>query len=116
MNRKQPAVAPQSVGLDPLTIALAGVLLLAAFCSWRIHTAAGSVIDLATDPDTYATMVVEHHDNTRDVQSDNVRLEVEVSQGRRRLMNAQAEAVVMLLVCGAIGVALGVRCWRQGRG
>jgi hypothetical protein len=115
MNRKRSAVAPQSVGFDPLTIALAGVLCLAAFCSWRVHQAAGAVIDLATDVNTYATVIVEHHDNTKDIQSDNVRLEAEVNQGRARLRDAQAEAVVMMVACAGIGLALGVRVWR-GRG
>lgn len=112
MSRKRPAPAPQSVGLDPMTVALAGVLVLAAFCSWRVYHAAESVINLAVDSDTYVTMIVEHHDDSKDVQSDNVRLAEEVNTGRAKLMDAQAEAVVMMVACAGIAVALGVRCWR----
>ena len=113
MNRKRPARAPQSVGLDPMTVALAGVLILAAFCSWRVHHAAGTVIDLAVDRDTYVTMIVEHADDTKDVQSDNERLAEEVNQGRAKLMDAQAEAVVMMVACAGIALALGMRLWKQ---
>jgi hypothetical protein len=105
-------VKPQT-GLDPMTVALAGVLLLAAFCSWRVYHAAGSVIDLAVDKDTYATFIVEHHDDTKDIQSDNVRLAEEVNQGRAKLVDAQAEAIVMMVACAGIAVALGVRLWKQ---
>lgn len=115
MSRKRSTVAPQSVGFDPLTIALAGVLCLAAFCSWRVYHAAGTVIDLAVDRDTYATFIVEHHDNSKDVQSDNVRLAEEVNQGRARLIDAQGESVVMMIACLGIGLALVVRVWR-GKG
>jgi len=96
-----------------MTVALAGVLLLAAFCSWRVYHAAGSVIDLAVDKDTYATFIVEHHDDTKDIQSDNVRLAEEVNQGRAKLVDAQAEAIVMMVACAGIAVALGVRLWKQ---
>lgn len=106
---------PQPQGFDPLTVALAGVLILAAFCSWRVYQAAGSVIDLAVDKDTYATFVVEHHDGSKDIQADNEKLAEEVNTGRARLMDAQGEAVVMMGVCLAIGCALIVRVWRQGR-
>lgn len=110
MSRRK--VKPQT-GLDPMTVALAGVLLLAAFCSWRVYHAAGSVIDLAVDKDTYATFIVEHHDDTKDIQSDNVRLAEEVNQGRAKLVDAQAEAIVMMVACAGIAVALGVRLWKQ---
>lgn len=108
--------AQPTQGLDPLTVALAGVLLLAAFCSWRVYHAAGSVIDLAVDKDTYATFVVEHHDGTKDVQADNVRLEIEVNQGRAKLMDAQDEAVVMMVACAGIAVALAVRVFKSAKG
>ena len=104
--------ASTDAGLDPMTVALSGVLVLAAFCSWRVYHAAGSVIDLAVDPDTYVTMIVEHHDDTKDVQSDNVRLAEEVNQGRAKLMDAQTEAVVMMVACAGIGCALAMRVWR----
>lgn len=109
MSRRK---AQPAHGLDPLTVVLAGVLLLAAFCSWRVYHAAESVINLAVDSDTYVTMIVEHADDTKDVQSDNVRLAEEVNQGRAKLMDAQAEAVVMMVACAGIALALGVRCWR----
>lgn len=107
-----PRKAKTEHGLDPMTVALAGVLVLAAFCSWRVYHAAGSVIDLAVDRDTYATFVVEHHDGTKDVQADNERLAEEVNTGRAKLMDSQAEAVVMMVACGGIGVALLVRILR----
>ena len=100
-------------GLDPMTVALAGVLILAAFCSWRVYHAAGTVIDLAVDRDTYATFIVEHADNTKDVQADNAKLAEEVNVGRAKLMDAQGEAVVMMVACAGIALALGVRLWKQ---
>lgn len=115
MSRKRPARAPQPVGLDPVTVVLAGVLILAALCSWRVYDAAGSVISLAVDSDTYATMIVEHHDDSKDVQSDNVRLAEEVNEGRAKLGDAQAEAVVMMVACAGIAAALCVRVWRGRR-
>jgi hypothetical protein len=104
---------PQPKGFDPLTIALAGVLVLAAFCSWRVYSAAGSVIDLAVDVDTYATFVVERHDGSKNIQADNERLAGEVNAGRESLMAAQGEAVAMMLACGLVGVGLAVRLVRR---
>ena len=108
---KRKASAPQ--GLDPLTVGLAGVLLLAAFCSWRVYHAADTVINLAVDKDTYATFVVEHADNTKDVQADNEKLAEEVNTGRAKLMDAQAQAVGMMVACGLIGAGLTVRLFRR---
>jgi len=107
MSRRKTSVAPQ--GVDPLTVALAGVLLLAAFCSWRVYSAAGSVIDLAVDKDTYATFIVERHDGTKNLQADNEKLAEEVNAGRASLMSAQGEALGMMVACGLIGAGLVAR-------
>ena len=115
MSRRKSARASESVGLDPITVALAGVLLLAAFCSWRVYHASGAVINLATDSDTYARFFVEHKDGTKDVQADNVRLAAEVNRGRAKLMSAQTEAVVMMVACAGIGLALAVRVYRTAK-
>jgi len=110
MSRRK-AARPQ--GLDPLTVGLAGVLILAAFCSYRVYHAAGSVIDLAVDKDTYATFIVEHHDGTKDLQADNEKLANEVNAGRASLMDAQGEAIGMMVACGLIGCGLLVRVVRR---
>lgn len=102
-------------GLDPMTVALAGVLVLAAFCSFRVYHAAGSVIDLAVDKNTYVTMIVEHADDSKDIQSDNEKLAEEVNQGRAKLADAQSEAVVMMVACAGIALALGARVWKSRR-
>ena len=106
MSRRRTSTAQ---GVDPLTVALAGVLLLAAFCSWRVYSAAGSVIDLAVDKDTYATFIVERHDGTKNLQADNEKLAEEVNAGRASLMSAQGEALGMMVACGLIGAGLVAR-------
>ena len=110
MSRRKASAAP---GLDPLTVGLAGVLLLAAFCSWRVYHAADTVINLAVDADTYAMIVVEHHDGTKDIQADNERLANEVNDGRAKLMEAQGQAVGMMVACGLIGAGLVARIVRH---
>jgi predicted histidine transporter YuiF (NhaC family) len=109
--RKKKSIEPK--GLDPLTVGLAGVLLLASFCSFRVYQAADSVLDLAVDKDTYVAFVVEHADGKKDIQSDNERLAEEVNQGREKLMDAQTQALGMMIACGLIGTALGIRTYRQ---
>lgn len=101
--------ASKATGLDPLTVGLAGVLILAAFCSWRVYHAAGAVIDLAVDKDTYAMFIVEHQDGTKDLQADNAKLADEVNAGRASLMSAQGEAIAMMVACGLIGAGLTAR-------
>lgn len=107
MSRRRARTVPQ--GIDPLTVGLAGVLILAAFCSWRVYSAAGSVIDLAVDKDTYATFIVERHDGTKNLQADNEKLAEEVNAGRASLMDAQGEALGMMVACGLIGAGLVAR-------
>jgi hypothetical protein len=109
--RKKKSIA--SKGLDPLTVGLAGVLLLASFCSFRVYHAAGSVIDLAVDKDTYVAFVVEHADGKKDIQSDNERLAEEVNQGREKLMDAQTQALGMMIACGLIGTGLAIRLLKR---
>jgi hypothetical protein len=111
--RKKKSIAPK--GFDPLTVGLAGVLLLASFCSYRVYHAAGSVLDLAVDKDTYATFIVEHADGKKDLQSDNEKLSDEVNKGRESLMDAQTQALGMMVACGLIGTALGIRTYRQSK-
>ena len=113
MSRKKASPAPQ--GVDPLVVGLAGVLLLAAFCSWRVYSAAGSVIDLAVDKNTYVTMIVEHHDGTKDLQADNEKLAEEVNAGRASLADAQTQALGMMVACGLIGAGLVARLVKSRR-
>ena len=40
-------------GVDPVTLALAGVLGISAWCAWRVIVAARAVIAAAEDKETY---------------------------------------------------------------
>ena len=90
-----------------MTLALAGSLLISAWGAWRVHSAAQAVIDAAQDKETYVLFLTDEG-----MKSDNVALAEKVNAGQAALAQAQSEAVLLMVACVVIGVAL---AWRTVR-
>lgn len=100
-------------GVDPQVLALVGTVAISIWCGFQIKSAASSVMDLAMDPNTYVTMVVEHQDSTKDIQSDNERLAEKVNRGQAALKSSMLVADSMIYGSVIIGAAM---AWRIVKG
>ena len=103
-----PAKAKPSEGVDPITLALVGILGLAAWCAWRVIVAAGAVIAASEDKETYAMFITDEG-----LKSDNEKLATQVNDGITALRSAESEASILLLICGTLALAL---AWRLTKG
>ena len=95
-------------GVEPVTLALAGVLGISAWCSYRVWWAAEAVKEAANDKDTYLIFITEGK-----MISDNEKVEQKLNASQAALLNAQAEAVMLLVACGLLGLALVGRVLKQ---
>ena len=91
-----------------MALALAGALLISSWGAWRVHRAAQAVIDAANDRDTYVLFVTDEG-----LKSDNAALAEKVNAGQAALLQAQSEAVLLMVACAAIGAALTWRTFRK---
>lgn len=99
----------KSEGVDPITLALSGVLLISAWCAWRVWIAAEAIKTAAYDKDTYAQFIVEHADGSKDLQSDNQVLADAVNRSQQALLSAQGEALALIFICALLMAALAYR-------
>lgn len=107
MARKRPA---KEKGVDPVTLALAGMLGIAAWCAYRVIVAAQAVIAAAEDKNTYAIFVTDEG-----LKSDNQHLADEVNKGMAALRSAETEAGILVVVCVILAVALAIRVAKEAR-
>ena len=91
-------------GVDPVVLALGGVIAIAAWCAVRVRIAALAVIAAAEDKETYALFITDEG-----LKSDNEKLASQVNEGMAALRSAESEAVLLLVVCGLLAAAL---VWR----
>lgn len=107
MARKRPAAEK---GVDPVTLALAGMLGMAAWCAYRVIAAAQAVIAAAEDKNTYAIFVTDEG-----LKSDNQHLADEVNKGIAALRSAEVESGILLIICAILAVALVIRVAKEAR-
>lgn len=87
-----------------MTLALAGVLGISAWCAYRVIIAARAVIAAAEDKDTYVLFITDEG-----LKSENEALAGKVNEGMAALRSAESEAVLLLVACALLGGAL---AWR----
>ena len=87
-----------------MTLALAGVLGISAWCAWRVIVAARAVIAAAEDKETYVLFITDEG-----LKSENEALAGKVNAGMAALRSAESEAVLLLVACALLAGAL---CWR----
>lgn len=98
-------------GVDPVTLALAGVLGISIWCAVRVQLAAQAIIDAAQDKNTYSLFVTDEG-----LKADNQVVADQVNQSQAALLDAKAEAQVLIVVCAFLAVALTWRCLGASRG
>ena len=108
MPKQSPANA--DAGVDPVTLALAGVLCISAWCAWRVIVAAQAVIAAAADKETYALFVTDEG-----IKSDNEKMAGQVNEGMAALRSAESEAILLLVACGLLAGALAWRVFKSSR-
>ena len=99
-----PSPPKDASGVDPVVLALGGVIAIAAWCAVRVRLAAQAVIAAAEDKDTYVLFVTDEG-----LKSDNEKLAGKVNEGMAALRSAESEAILLLVVCGLLAAAL---VWR----
>ena len=87
-----------------MTLALAGVLGISAWCAWRVIVAARAVIAAAEDKETYVIFLTDEG-----MKSENEALAGKVNEGMAALRSAESEAVLLLVACALLAGAL---AWR----
>lgn len=87
-----------------MTLALAGVLGISAWCAWRVIIAARAVVAAAEDKETYVLFITDEG-----LESENEALAGKVNAGMAALRSAESEAVLLLVACALLAGAL---CWR----
>lgn len=99
-----PAKPKASEGVDPVTLALVGILALAAWCSYRVTVAAEAVIAASEDTNTYALFITDEG-----LKSENEAMANKVNEGIAALRSAESEASLLLLICLILAAALTYR-------
>ena len=94
-------------GVDPVTLALAGILAISAWGAYRVHAAAAAVFEAAQDKNTYVMILTDDG-----VKSDNEDLAEKLNAGQEALRSAQSEAVLIMFACGLLALALAWRSFR----
>ena len=94
-----------------MTLALAGVLCISAWCAWRVIVAAQAVIAAAESKETYVLFITDDG-----LKSDNEKLAGKVNEGMAALRSAESEAVLLLVACALLAGALAWRVIKANRG
>lgn len=100
----KPSPASEAGGVDPVALALWGVLAISSWCAWRVIAAAEAVRLAAEDKETYVILITDEG-----LKSDNAALAEKVNESQAALIDAQREGVMLLVVCGLLAGAL---AWR----
>lgn len=102
---------PKADGFDPMVVALAGLLLIAAWSAFRTYHHIEVVQRTIQSGEGLALIITD-----RGIQSDSAKDEAALSSATQGLVNAQNESLVLAVACGGIGLALVVRMLRAKRG
>lgn len=97
-------------GFDPVTIALAGLLLLASYSSYRVYHHTYTVITTIQTGEGLALIVTD-----KGIMSDSAKDESALSSATKGLVDAQTESIILAISCGGIALALGIRTWNQSQ-
>lgn len=87
-----------------MTLSLAGVLCISAWCAWRVIDAARAVMEAANDKETYVLFLTDEG-----AKSDNLKVAERLNESQAALVAAQGEAAMLLVVCALLGLALAYR-------
>ena len=93
-----------------MTLALAGVLGISAWCAYRVIVAARAVIAAAEDKETYVLFITDEG-----LKSENEALAGKVNEGMAALRSAESEAVLLLVACALLAGALAWRVIKANR-
>ena len=93
-----------------MTLALAGVLCISAWCAWRVIVAARAVVAAAESKETYVLFITDDG-----MKSDNETLAAQVNEGMAALRSAESEAVLLLVACALLAGALAWRVIKANR-
>jgi hypothetical protein len=103
--RKRVAVKPRS--FDPVIIALAGLLAIASWSSFRVYTHTETVLETLQSGEGLALIITD-----KGIKSDSEKDERALSSATQGLVNARAESMVLSVACAGIALSLAVRLYR----
>lgn len=103
-------VAVKHRSFDPVIIALAGLLAIASWSSYRVYIHTETVLETLQNGEGLALIITDGG-----IKSDSEKDEKAISSATQGLVNARAESMVLSVACAGIALSLGVRLWRGKR-
>lgn len=103
MEKRNPA--NEAEGVDPVALALWGVLAISAWCAWRVIAAAVAVREAAQEKEAYVILLTDEG-----LKSDNESLAAKVNETQAALLDAEREGWLLLVICAMLAGSL---VWRS---
>lgn len=104
------AKAAKAAGIDPLVIALAGLLAIAAWSAFRTYYHTAVIQETIQSGEGLALIITDSG-----IMSDSQKDQAALSSATKGLVNAQRESLVLAICCAGIAAALGLRIYKAGR-
>lgn len=97
----------ETAGVDPVALALAGVLVISTWGAWRVYAAASSVLQVSQTRDAYVLFLTDGK-----LTSDNSDITTRAESAQIALVAAQTEAVLLMVACAILAGGLAWRTFR----
>jgi hypothetical protein len=109
--KKKKSKSKEPSGFDPITIALAGLLVLSCWSSYKVYHNTDTVLETLQHGEGLALIVTDGG-----IKSDSQKDEQALSSATKGLENAKSESIILSIVCAGMGLALAVRLLNSKKG
>lgn len=104
MSRAKRVAKKEPKSFDPVIIALAGLLAITSWSSYRVYAHTDTVLTTLQSGEGLALIVTD-----KGIQSDSAKDEQALSSATQGLKNARAESMVLSVACLGIALSLAIR-------